>query len=80
LSGKFFEKLLSGEIFGNLLIARSFQKVTFFHVRKITKCHASIHKIGYFTKKSEQYQTWKLISPGSIVLNRLRKKQIPRLP
>jgi len=33
-----------------------------------------------FYKKSEQYQTWKLISPGSIVLNRLRKKQIPRLP
>jgi hypothetical protein len=25
-------------------------------------------------KKNEQYQTWKLISPGSIVLNHLRKK------
>jgi hypothetical protein len=33
-----------------------------------------------FYKKSEQYQTWKLISPGSIVLNRLRKEQVPRLP
>ncbi len=33
-----------------------------------------------FYKKSEQYQTWKLISPDSNVLNRLRKKQIPRLP
>ncbi|CAF3372710.1 unnamed protein product [Rotaria sp. Silwood2] len=33
-----------------------------------------------FSKKSDQYQIWKLISPDSIVLNRLRKKQVPRLP
>ncbi|CAF1172828.1 unnamed protein product [Didymodactylos carnosus] len=33
-----------------------------------------------FYKKSEQYQTWKLISPGSVVLNRFRKEQVPRLP
>ncbi|CAF4879870.1 unnamed protein product [Rotaria sp. Silwood2] len=33
-----------------------------------------------FYKKSEQYQTWKLISSGSVVLNCLRKKQVPRLP
>ena len=31
-------------------------------------------------KKSEQYQVWKLVSPGSVVLNRLRKLQVPRLP
>ncbi len=48
MSGKFFEKLLSGEIFGNLLIARSFLKVTFFHVKKVTKCHDSIHKFLAF--------------------------------
>ncbi|CAF3767738.1 unnamed protein product [Rotaria sp. Silwood1] len=33
-----------------------------------------------FYKKSEQYQTWKLLSPGSVVLNHLRKKQVPKLP
>jgi hypothetical protein len=33
-----------------------------------------------FYKKSEQYQVWKLVSPGSVVLNRLRKLQVPRLP
>ena len=33
-----------------------------------------------FYKKSEQYQAWKLVSPGSVVLNRLRKVQIGRLP
>ncbi len=36
--------------------------------------------IGYFIKKSEQYQVWKLVSPGSVVLNRLRKAQIGKLP
>jgi hypothetical protein len=35
---------------------------------------------GYFIKKSEQYQVWKLVSPGSVVLNRLRKVQVRRLP
>jgi len=33
-----------------------------------------------FYKKSEQYQVWKLVSPGSVVLNRLRKVQVRRLP
>ncbi|CAF3154460.1 unnamed protein product, partial [Rotaria sp. Silwood2] len=33
-----------------------------------------------FYKKSKQYQTWKLISPGSVVLNCLRKNQVSRLP
>ena len=33
-----------------------------------------------FYKKSEQNQTWKLLSPDSVVLNHLRKKQLPRLP
>lgn len=33
-----------------------------------------------FFRKSEQYQTWKLLHPGSIVLNRFRSKQLPRLP
>ncbi len=32
-----------------------------------------------FFKKSEQYQVWKLVSPGSVVLNRLRKVQVGRL-
>jgi hypothetical protein len=33
---------------------------------------------GYFFK-SEQYQVWKLVSLGSVVLNRLRKVQVGRL-
>jgi hypothetical protein len=33
-----------------------------------------------FYKKSEKYQVWKLVSPGSVVLNRLRKVQVGRLP
>lgn len=33
-----------------------------------------------FYKKSEQYQVWKLVCPGSVVLNRLRKLQTERLP
>ena len=31
-------------------------------------------------KKSEQHQVWKLVSPGSVLLNRLRKVQVGRLP
>ena len=34
----------------------------------------------FYKKKSEQYQVWKLVSPGSVVLNRLRKVQVGRLP
>ncbi|CAF0925822.1 unnamed protein product [Rotaria sordida] len=30
--------------------------------------------------KSEQYQPWKLLSPVSLVLNRVRSEQVPRLP
>ncbi len=30
--------------------------------------------------KSEQYQVWKLVFPDSVVLNRLRKVQVGRLP
>jgi len=33
-----------------------------------------------FYKKSEQYQVWKLVPPGLVVLNRLRKVQEGRLP
>ncbi|CAF1118956.1 unnamed protein product [Rotaria sp. Silwood1] len=33
-----------------------------------------------FYKNSEQYQAWKLVSSGSISLNRLRKVHITRLP
>ncbi|CAF4269883.1 unnamed protein product, partial [Rotaria magnacalcarata] len=33
-----------------------------------------------FYRKCEQYQVWKLVSPGSVVLNRLRKVQVGRLP
>jgi hypothetical protein len=33
-----------------------------------------------FFKKSEQHKVWKLVSPGSVVLNRLRKVQVGRLP
>jgi len=33
-----------------------------------------------FFKKSETYQVWKLVFPGSVVLNRLRKVKIGRLP
>jgi hypothetical protein len=33
-----------------------------------------------FFKKSEQYRTWRLLRPGSVVLNRLRDEQVPRLP
>jgi hypothetical protein len=46
----------------------------------MTTLAARRKKNWLFYKKSEQYQTWKLISPGSIVLNRLRKKQVSRLP
>ncbi|CAF5032086.1 unnamed protein product, partial [Rotaria sp. Silwood1] len=30
--------------------------------------------------KSGQYQPWRLLSPGSLVLNRFRSEQVPRLP
>ena len=33
----------------------------------------------FYKKKSEQYKVWKLVSPGSVVLNRLRKVQVGRL-
>ncbi|CAF5041851.1 unnamed protein product [Rotaria sp. Silwood1] len=50
--------------------------------QKFRSLKTIIQKInnGYFTKKSEQYQVWKLVSPGSIVLNRLRKVKLVRLP
>lgn len=31
-------------------------------------------------QKSEEYQVWKLVSPGSVVLNHLRKVKLARLP
>ncbi|CAF1189379.1 unnamed protein product, partial [Rotaria sordida] len=31
-------------------------------------------------EKSEQYQPWKLLSLGSLILNRFRSEQVPRLP
>ncbi|CAF1328449.1 unnamed protein product [Rotaria sordida] len=37
-------------------------------------------KTWLFYRKSEQYQPWKLLSPGSLVLNRFRSEQVPRLP
>ncbi|CAF3669590.1 unnamed protein product [Rotaria sp. Silwood1] len=37
-------------------------------------------KTWLFYRKSEQYQPWRLLSPGSLVLNRLRSEQVPRLP
>ena len=33
-----------------------------------------------FFKKSGHYQLFKLVSPGSVVLNRLRKEQVERIP
>ena len=33
-----------------------------------------------FFKKSEQYQSWKLLRPGLFVLNRFRHEQVSRLP
>ncbi|CAF5065028.1 unnamed protein product [Rotaria sp. Silwood1] len=36
------------------------------------------HKQWLFYKKSEQYQVWKFVSPGSVVLNRLRKVKLAR--
>jgi hypothetical protein len=33
-----------------------------------------------FFKKGEQYQIWKLVSPGSVVLNHLRKEPVERVP
>lgn len=33
-----------------------------------------------FFKKSEQYRPWKILRPGSVVLNRFRNEQLPRLP
>jgi hypothetical protein len=33
-----------------------------------------------FFKKGEQFQTWKMLRPGSLVLNRFRNEQVPRLP
>jgi hypothetical protein len=33
-----------------------------------------------FFKKSEKHKVWKLVSPGSVVRNRLRKVQVGRLP
>jgi hypothetical protein len=32
-----------------------------------------------FFKKTEQYRPFKLVSPGSVVLNRLRKEQVERI-
>jgi hypothetical protein len=32
-----------------------------------------------FFFKSEQYQVWKFVSPGYVILNRLRKVQLGRL-
>ncbi|CAF4250048.1 unnamed protein product, partial [Rotaria sordida] len=37
-------------------------------------------KTWLFYRKSEQYQPWKLLSPVSLVLNRFRSEQVPRLP
>ncbi|CAF2126477.1 unnamed protein product [Rotaria magnacalcarata] len=37
-------------------------------------------KNWFFYMKSEQYQTWKLLGPGSVVINRFRNEQVPRLP
>ncbi|CAF4024722.1 unnamed protein product [Rotaria magnacalcarata] len=37
-------------------------------------------KNWFFYMKSEQYQTWKLLCPGSVVINRFRNEQVPRLP
>ena len=36
-------------------------------------------KTSLFYTKSEQYQSWKLLSPGSLVLHRFRSEQVPRL-
>ena len=33
-----------------------------------------------FFKKTEQYRAFKLVSPGSVVSNRLRKEQVERIP
>ena len=35
---------------------------------------------GYFIKENEQYQVWKLVSPGSVILNHLREVQVGRSP
>ncbi|CAF4054019.1 unnamed protein product, partial [Rotaria sordida] len=34
-------------------------------------------KTWLFYRKSEQYQPWRLLSPGSLVLNRFRSEQVP---
>ncbi|CAF1289977.1 unnamed protein product [Rotaria sordida] len=38
------------------------------------------NKTWLFYRKSEQYQPWRLLSPSSLVLNRFRSEQVPRLP
>ncbi len=38
------------------------------------------NKHWIFFKKAEQHRLFKLVSPGSVVLNRLRKEQLERIP
>ncbi|CAF1364872.1 unnamed protein product, partial [Rotaria sp. Silwood1] len=37
-------------------------------------------KTWLFYMKNEQYQPWRLLSPGSLVLNRFQSEQVPKLP
>src|SRR5690348_16704782 len=38
----------SGQIFEKLLSSRTFRKITFSHVKKITRCHGSAHEFPAF--------------------------------